>query len=153
MVASSRDTVTRSDAVTCYAATGVHAGGDAGDSELARNESNQCPERKIGLIAGGEDTAGVERSDDDDDPDDACRQPNFERFATDAHGMPACHSDATAARPKENQPTRLSIPRYWSASVARPLMGRPLPASIAGRARARPDHQSTNLPLEFTFKS
>jgi hypothetical protein len=35
--------------------------------------------------------------------------------------MPACHSDATAARPKENQPTRLSIPRYWSASVARPL--------------------------------
>jgi hypothetical protein len=33
--------------------------------------------------------------------------------------MPACHSDATAARPKEN----LSIPRYWSASVARPLVG------------------------------
>ena len=47
------------------------------------------PERKIGLIADWEDSAGVDRSDDDDDPDDGCRQPNFERFATDTHGMPA----------------------------------------------------------------
>jgi hypothetical protein len=78
------------------------------------------PERKIGLITDGEDTAGVDHSDDGDDPEDACRQPNFEPFATNAHVIPACHFADTGARPKENQPTRLLIPRYWSASVARP---------------------------------
>ena len=78
------------------------------------------PERKIGLITGGEDSAGVDHSDDGDDPDDACRQPKFERFATDAHGMPACHFADTTACPKENQPTKAVIPRYWSGSVARP---------------------------------
>jgi hypothetical protein len=51
-----------------------------------------------------------------DDPDDACRQPNFERFATDAHGMPACHFADTAACPKENPATRLFgfLPSLWS---------------------------------------
>jgi hypothetical protein len=47
-----------------------------------------CPERKIGLITDWEDSAGVDRSDDGDDPDDAGRQPNFERFPTDAHVCP-----------------------------------------------------------------
>jgi hypothetical protein len=63
------------------------------------------PKRKIGLVTDWEDSACVDRSDDDDDPDDACGQPNFECFATDTHGMPARHFADTVACPKENPPT------------------------------------------------
>ena len=96
------------------------------------------PERKIGLITGGEDSAGVDHSDDGDDPDDACRQPKFERFATDAHGMPACHFADTTACPKENQPTKAVDSAILVGKCCASALGHELPRRLAERAAAMP---------------
>src|SRR5215475_6771648 len=65
------------------------------------------PERKIRLIAGGEDSADVDHSDDRDNPDDACRQPNFKCFVTDSHGLSTCLIADDTACLTGNRPTKL----------------------------------------------
>src|SRR5215475_12610843 len=70
-----------------------------------------CPQRKIGLISGWEDSAGVDHRDDCKDPDDARRQPDLERLVANTHRRRNLSSYTSAlARGRKNTRTRFRAP-------------------------------------------